>query len=70
MRGWQFVLLVAVATLPSSGCSTLMAIDQWKCDNWGCCMPWVRPSNACAPAWESTYLQPNDVTPGIVGAER
>jgi hypothetical protein len=27
----------------------MLAIDQWKCDKLGCCMPWVKPSNSCQP---------------------
>jgi len=57
MRSWRILLLASLATLPTGGCSTFLAIDQWKCDNLGCCMPWVRPSNSCPPPCNTGAMQ-------------
>jgi hypothetical protein len=50
MRSLPVLLLLAIATLPAAGCSSIMAIEQWKCDNFGCCLPGMKPSNSCYPA--------------------
>jgi hypothetical protein len=66
MRYWQLALLITIVTLPASGCQTLLAIDQWKCDNLGCCMPWVKPSNSCGQPPAACNPQSNYAVPGIV----
>lgn len=43
MRKWRF-LLAAGLLMGVSGCETMRAIDQWKCDALGICCFGVQPS--------------------------
>lgn len=45
MRKWMTATMVAAMFASASGCSVFRAIDQWKCDNLGCCMFGTTPSN-------------------------
>lgn len=55
MRKWILAATVAVSMVGTSGCSMFRAIDQWKCDNLGCCMFGTTPSR------ENVYLAPAPV---------
>ncbi len=47
MKKRCFAAIIAVLMSSACGCSTMQAIDQWKCDNLGWCCFGVQPSNPC-----------------------
>jgi hypothetical protein len=52
MRNWRLWLAIGLLAC-LSGCETMRAIDQWKCDALGICCFGTRPS--CPPSYPAAF---------------
>lgn len=46
---YLLLLLLLLLSIGSSGCGTLRAIEQYKCDRWGMCYFGIQPTPTYPP---------------------